>query len=90
MKHLPYQWFTLQQVKHAQSEALAIVEGKIDNSLREGLTSLTNANEKQLHFMSMKVSGSPKRTFTIPAKAADLMQLEIQCEACNSRFAVHW
>lgn len=83
------QWFTLQQIEHAQSEALAIVEGKIDNSLREGANQFNQRQRKNSFIsLSMKVSGSPKRTFTIPAKAADLMQLEIQCEACNSRFAV--
>lgn len=38
--------------------------------------------------MSMKVSGGTRRTHTIPAKAAELMQLEIQCENCSSRYAV--
>jgi len=36
----------------------------------------------------MKVGGVPKRTHTIPNRAAEKMQLEIKCEKCNSRFAV--
>ena len=36
----------------------------------------------------MEVKGGVRRTHTIPAKAAELMRLEIQCENCNSRFAV--
>lgn len=38
--------------------------------------------------MSMDIKGGTKRTHIIPAQAAELMQLEITCEKCSSRFAV--
>ncbi len=30
------QWFTIEQVEHAEAEALAVVQGKIHNALRSG------------------------------------------------------
>lgn len=83
------QWFTIEQVEHAKAEALAVMKGKIHNSLLSGAKKFNRRQPKNSFIsMSMKVIGGPKRTHTIPAKAANLMQLEIQCESCESRFAV--
>jgi len=83
------QWFTIEQVEHAKAEASAVMQGKIHNSLRSGAQKFNRRQSKNSFIsMSMKVTGGPKRTHTIPAKAADLMQLEIQCESCESRFSV--
>jgi rRNA maturation endonuclease Nob1 len=83
------QWFTADQVEHAKSEAFSVVKGKIDNAMRSGAKKFNQRQPKNSFIsMSLKVSGAPERTYTIPAKAADLMQLEIQCESCESRFAV--
>lgn len=83
------QWFTIEQVEHAQAEALAVIEGKIHNSLISGAQKFNSRQPKNSFIsISMKVTGGLKRTHTIPARAADLMQLEIQCESCGSRFAV--
>jgi predicted RNA-binding Zn-ribbon protein involved in translation (DUF1610 family) len=82
-------WFTIEQAEHAKAEALAVMKGTIHNSLRSGAQKFNRRQPKNSFIsMSMKVTGGPKRTHTIPAKAADLMQLEIQCESCESRFAV--
>ena len=83
------QWFTVEQVKHAESEALAIMEGKIHNALRSGAQKFNRKQPRNSFIsMSMKVSGGIKRTHTIPSKAAEAMQLEIICESCKSHFAV--
>ena len=83
------QWFTYAQVEHAQSEALAMVQGKINNALRSDAQKFNRKQPKKSFIsMSMSVKGGVKRTHTIPAKAAEAMQLEIECEECNSHFAV--
>lgn len=83
------QWFTIEQVEHAKAEALAVVKGEINSALRSGAQKYNRKQPKNSFIsMSMTVSGGTKRTHTISAKAAELMQLEIQCESCNSRFAV--
>ena len=83
------QWFTLEQVEHAKAEALAVVKGTINNALRSGAQKFNRKQPRNSFIsMSMKVSGGTRRTHTIPAKAAELMQLEIKCESCESRFAV--
>lgn len=83
------QWFTIEQVEHAKAEALAVVKGKINNALRSGAQKFNRRQPKNSFMsMSMKVNGGSKRTHIIPAKAAESMQLEIQCEKCDSHFAV--
>lgn len=83
------QWFTTEQVEHAKSETIAIVEGKIHNALKSGAQNFNRRQPKNSFIsMSMKVQGGRQRTYTIPAQAAEAMQLEIQCEECRSRFAV--
>ncbi len=83
------QWFTIEQVEHARKEALAVIEGKINKALHSGAKKFNRQQPKDSFIsMSMKVQGGTKRTHTIPAAAAEAMQLEITCEACGSHFAV--
>lgn len=83
------QWFTIEQVEHAKAEAFAIVQGKIHNALKSDAQKF-NRKQPQNSFisMSMEVKDGVHRIYAIPAQAADLMQLEIQCENCDARFAV--
>lgn len=83
------QWYTFSQIEHSKSEAFAAVEGKIDKALRSGAKTFNRGQPKNSFIsMTMKVGGVPKRTHTIPSRAAEEMQLEIKCEKCESRFAV--
>lgn len=85
------QWFTTEQVKHAKAEALGVVKGLIGNALQAGADSFNRRQPKGGFIsmsMSMSVSGGSRRTYTIPAQAAEEMELEIQCEQCSSRFSV--
>jgi len=83
------QWFTIEQIEHAKAEAFAVVQGKVNNVLHSGAQKFNHQQPGNSFIsMSMKVQGGIKRTYTIPAIAAEAMQLEIICEACNSRFAV--
>lgn len=83
------QWFTTEQVEHARAEALNVAKGLIGNALRAGANDFNCRRPKGGFIsMSMSVSGESRRTYTIPAKAAEEMELEIQCEKCSSRFAV--
>jgi Zn finger protein HypA/HybF involved in hydrogenase expression len=83
------QWFTIEQVEHAKSEALKVLKGEINEALRSGAQKFNRAQPRNSFIsMSMEVKGGTQRTYTLPAKAADVMQLEIQCEKCSARFAV--
>jgi len=83
------QWFTIAQVEHAKEEALNLVKGLLDKSLSD-MTRKFNRGQSKNSFVSisMKYKGSNSRTFTIPAKAAEVMELDIKCEKCHSRFSV--
>jgi len=83
------QWFTIEQIEHAKTEAVSILKGQIHNAM---ISDAQRFNRKQpkggFISMSLEVKGGHKRTHAIPAQAAEAMQLEITCEKCNSRFAV--
>ena len=82
-------WYTLDQVEHGTAEARIIMQGQISNAMRTGAQNQNRRQRKNSFIsVSMKVTGSRKRTQAIPARAAEAMQLEIQCDRCQSRFAV--
>lgn len=83
------QWFTIAQVEHAKEEAFKMVSGLLDKSL-SNMANKFNRGQSKNSFVSisMKYKGSNNRTFTIPAKAAEAMELDIKCEECHSRFSV--
>lgn len=83
------QWFTVEQVEHAKAEAFVVVQGKIHNALKSDAQKFNRKQPKNSFIsISMEVKGGFHRTYTIPAQAAESMQLEIQCEKCNAHFAV--
>ena len=83
------QWFTIAQVEHAKEEAFKMVSGLVDKSL-SNMANKFNRGQSKNSFVSisMEYKGSNSRTFTIPAKAAEAMELDIECEKCYSRFSV--
>lgn len=82
-------WYTTQQVKHAQREALKQIQGRISTALRADAQAFNRSQPKSSFVsMSMRVSGESFSRFKVPAAALEAMQLEIQCEACSTRFAV--
>lgn len=83
------QWFTIAQVEHAKAEAFKVVEGLVSNSLANMANEFNRSQPKKgFVSISMKYKGTNGRTFTIPAKAAEAMALDIACEKCHSRFSV--
>jgi predicted RNA-binding Zn-ribbon protein involved in translation (DUF1610 family) len=83
------QWYTHEQVDHSKSEAIAMIKGKINKAMRSDAAKFNRRQPKgRFISMSMEVKGGTQRTQLLPAPAAQAMQLEIQCEECDSRFAV--
>jgi len=82
-------WFTIEQANNAQEQALEIIKGHIHNAL---LTSAQKFNQRQKKntfiSMSMKIEGGVQTTHPIPIQSIEAMQLIINCENCNARFAV--
>jgi len=83
------QWYTIAQVEHAQSEAVQVFSGHLNRALSADVEQFNQRQSKKSFIsMSMTLEGGSHRTYTLPAKAAEAMQLEIGCEKCSSRFAV--
>jgi RNA polymerase subunit RPABC4/transcription elongation factor Spt4 len=82
-------WYTIAQVEHAKAEALNVVAGQLNQALRADADQFNRRQPRGgLISMSMTANGGSHRTYTLPAKAAEAMQLEIGCEHCACRFAV--
>ena len=83
------QWFTEEQIEHASAEAMNHVEGRISKALCAGANKF-NQRQRSDSFikMTMTVTAKHRRSYMIPAKAAEVMQHEIVCEVCNARYAV--
>ena len=83
------QWYTIEQVEHAKSEALQVFSGQLNQALSADVERFNQRRpEASFISMSLKLEGGSYRTHTIPAKAAEAMQLEIECDHCTCRFAV--
>ena len=83
------QWYSKEQIEHAKKEALAMIQGRINKAMRTDARRFNQGQPRNSFIsMSMDVEGGIKRTYMIPARAAELMQLDITCEKCTSRFAV--
>jgi uncharacterized Zn finger protein (UPF0148 family) len=82
-------WYTKEQVEHGKREALKMIQTQINSAMRADAHAFNRQQPKNAFIsMSMSVSGGHFSKFKVPAAATEAMQLEIQCEACTSRFAV--
>lgn len=79
---------TTQQVKNAAKQGLEYIEGRIGKALSEGADDFNK--EQQVGFISMniKVTGTKPEKIIIPISARESFEQKIQCEKCNSRYAV--
>lgn len=83
------QWFTKEHLEHAENEAFEVFQGRIDKAIKSGARKFNRGLQKGgLLSLSVKIQGGSNRTYVIPAKAMELMQLEIECEQCKTRFCV--
>jgi hypothetical protein len=82
-------WHTQAQLRHAEKEAKIYMEREFQKMLK-GVARDFNRSQRRDSFitMSMKVTGGPYRSYTLPAPAMEAFQLDIACEFCNSRFSV--
>lgn len=82
-------WFTKDQLEHAENEVFEVFQGRIDKAIKSGATKFNRSLQKGgLLSLSVKIQGGSNRTFVIPAEAKELMQLEIECAKCTTRFCV--
>lgn len=82
-------WHSIAQVEHAKEQALALFKGEIHNALVTGAEKFNSRQTRNSFItMSMKVQGGKVHTTVVPAKAAEEMRMEVQCEVCNTRFSV--
>lgn len=82
-------WYSKAQIEHAKAEALAMINGRINQAMRTDARKFNQRQpRKSFISISMEVKGGSRRTHMIPASAAELMQLDITCEKCSARFSV--
>lgn len=82
-------WHTQPQIRHVEKEAKKYMEREVYKMLK-GVERDFNRSQRSGSFitMSMKVSGGPYRSYTIPAPAMEAFELDIACDFCGSHFSV--
>lgn len=82
-------WFTHDQIEQGQQQAVAVLQGKLNQAMRDDAAAFNRKQPRQSFVkMSMSVTGGTSRTQIMPIAATEVMQLEVVCEACRLRFAV--
>ena len=82
-------WITTEQLRHIQQAGARQIQSILGTALRQDATSF-NARQPRSGFitMSMACSGGTPTIFNVPAAAREVLEQELQCEACSARFAV--
>jgi len=82
-------WWTTDQINNAREQGGKYIKGIIAEAMKNDARNFNSRQSKSGFIkMSMKVSASSQRYYLLPIPAKEEMQLEIHCEACNTRFAV--
>ena len=83
-------WHTIEQIKHAKSEALKYIQYKIRKALDSDARrfNLDQRKNNSLIQISMKVEGKIFKPVIVPAKCEGLFEKTIKCDKCHGQFAV--
>jgi hypothetical protein len=79
---------TTQQVENAKKQGVEYIEGRIGKALSEGADDFNKEQQGGFISMSMKVTGTKPEKIILPISARETFERKIQCEKCNSRYAV--
>lgn len=82
------QWWTQEQIKHAQEAAVAQLRGRIVGAMKRDADGW-NCRQPRDSFirMTMKVDNRPVQV-VMPSAAGEPMRLKITCPACSCRYGV--
>lgn len=82
-------FWTTEQIKHAQRQALNQFKNKFDNALRASAVDF-NRKYSQKGFISMKMEyrGTGAPSFILPSPAKRELEQKINCSQCNARYSV--
>jgi len=82
-------WFTTEQVEHAREVGIARVKARLGAALQSDARGF-NSRQRLGGFlrMSMSYSGPTAAGFVLPPGAREVLEQELQCEACGAHFAV--
>lgn len=84
------QWYTTKQIKEAEKLARRKIDGLVDRAMRQDANSF-NRRQPSGGFLkiSMQVKGSSNFSFfDMPIRASEAMELEIECDQCQTKFSV--
>jgi len=87
-------WWTTEQLEEAKRQATEYMTAKIHAAVHSGLSRGAeefNRSQPRNSFIKLSLSVTSRRPsipVIMPLMACDVMEQEIQCEACTARFAV--
>ncbi len=82
------EWWTTEQIEHAEAQAVDQMSGMVGEALRQGARKF-NRNQPRSGFltMTMEVKGAREHVI-VPAPSAEEFELQIKCDSCGSNFSV--
>lgn len=82
-------WFTTEQINQGQRKIRRHIIARINNALHEDAANF-NAEQQDHSFfkMSLRFTGSHGPDYILPLLSKEEMELKIQCQKCNARYAV--
>lgn len=82
-------WFTTEQINQGQQKVREHIVARINNALHQDAGNF-NARQPRNSFlkMSMRFTGSHGPDYILPLMSKEAMELKIQCQECNARYAV--
>lgn len=82
-------WFTTEQINQGQQKIRGHIIARINNALHEDAANF-NAEQQDNSFfkMSLRFTGSHGPDYILPLLSKEEMELKIQCQKCNARYAV--
>ena len=82
-------WWTTEQVKNIEKQALRFMESRIGRAMRTDAREFNRRQPKNAFIkMSMKISGFNSYPVLLPISAKELMERKSQCEECGARYSV--
>lgn len=81
-------WYTTEQIKEGERQAVNYIQGKIGSALQAGASKFNSRSQNGFLTIKLKVSGPTSINVILPITSRDVMEQKIQCDKCKSRYSV--
>jgi uncharacterized Zn finger protein (UPF0148 family) len=82
-------FWTTEQIEQAKEQSIKYIQGRMDKALIDDAREFNRKQPKNAFIrMSLSVKGARPNSIIMPIPATKELELKLQCENCNARYAV--